>query len=128
MIEFAAEPVLHNNVPVALVDNVDEPQLSTTVITGADGTVFGLAIPEPAALVQPFAVVWVTVYVPAATLIELADEPVLHNNVPVALVDNVDEPQLSTTLTTGVDGTVFGFAIPEPAALVQPFAVVCVTV
>ena len=54
--------------------------------------------------------------------------PLLHNSDPVAVVDNVDVPsQLSTTVTTGVDGVVFGAAIPEPAALVQPFTV-CVTV
>ena len=50
---------------------------------------------------------------------------VLHNSVPVAVVDNVDVPlQLSTTVTTGVDGVVFGAATPEPAALVQPLTVV----
>jgi putative N-acetylmannosamine-6-phosphate epimerase len=45
----------------------------------------------------------------------------LHSKVPVAVVDNVDVPlQLSTTVTTGVDGVVLGDAMPEPAALVQP--------
>ena len=54
--------------------------------------------------------------------------PVLHNNVPVAVVDKVDVPlQLLTTFTIGVDGVVFGAAVPDPAALVQP-STVCVTV
>ena len=53
--------------------------------------------------------------------------PVLHNKVPVAVVDNVEVPQLFTTVTTGADGMAFGAAMPEPAALVQPLTV-CVTV
>ncbi|WP_176550693.1 hypothetical protein [Tenacibaculum discolor] len=32
--------------------------------------------------------------------------------------------QLSTTVTTGADGVVFGAAVPVPAALVQPSTVV----
>ncbi len=43
--------------PVAGVDKVDVPsQLSTTVITGVDGVVFGVAIAEPGRLVHPFTV------------------------------------------------------------------------
>ena len=50
--------------------------------------------------------------------------PVLHNNVPVAVVDKVDVPlQLLTTFTVGVEGAVFGAAVPEPASLVQPSTV-----
>jgi hypothetical protein len=49
--------------------------------------------------------------------------PVLHNKVPVAVVDNVEVPQLFTTVTTGADGTTLGAAMPDPAALVQPFTV-----
>jgi hypothetical protein len=114
-------PLLHNKLPVAVVDNVVVPQLSTTVTTGVDGVVFGAATPEPAALVQPLTVV-VTVYVPAdETVIDDVVALLLHNKVPVAVVDKVDVPlQLSTTVTTGVDGVVFGDATPEPAALVQP--------
>ena len=49
----------------------------------------------------------------------------LHNNDPDAVVDSVDVPlQLFTTVTTGASGVVFGAAMPEPAALVQPFTVV----
>ena len=51
----------------------------------------------------------------------------LHNKVPVAVVDNVEVPQLFTTATAGADGTAFGAAIPEPVALVQPLTV-CLTV
>ena len=61
------------------------------------------------------------------TVIEEAVELLLHNNEPTALVDKVELPQASLTVTTGVDGIDLGAAIPEPAALVQPFRV-CVTV
>jgi putative N-acetylmannosamine-6-phosphate epimerase len=58
VIEAVLSPVLHASVPVAVVDKVDVPlQLSTTVTDGAFGAVFGAAVPEPAALVQPFTVV-----------------------------------------------------------------------
>jgi hypothetical protein len=51
--------------------------------------------------------------------------PLLHNRLPAALVESVDVPlQLSCTVTTGVDGVVFGLAVPLPALLVQPFTVV----
>ena len=51
--------------------------------------------------------------------------PVLHNNVPDAVVDNVDVPlQIFKTFTVGVAGVVFGAATPEPAALTQAFTVV----
>ena len=50
---------------------------------------------------------------------------VFHNNVPDAVVDNVDVPsQLFTTFTVGVAGVVFGAAVPEPCALTQPLTVV----
>ena len=51
--------------------------------------------------------------------------PVLHNKVPVAVVERVDVPlQLFTTVTKGVTGVVFGAAVPLPAALGHPFTVV----
>jgi hypothetical protein len=51
--------------------------------------------------------------------------PVLHNRLPVARVESVDvSSQLFTTVTTGVDGVVFGAAVPLPAVLVQPLTVV----
>lgn len=53
--------------------------------------------------------------------------PVLHNTEPVAVVDNIELPQLFTTVTTGVTGVVLGDAIPAPAVLVQP-SIVLVTV
>jgi len=57
-------------------------------------------------------------------VIDEVDSPVFHNNVPVALVDNTEVPsQLSTTVTTGVDGVDLGDATPEPASLVQTFTV-----
>ena len=121
--------VLHNKPPVDVVESVDVlSQLSTTVITGVAGIVFGDATPEPAALVQPF-IVCVTLYVFALfTVIVDVVSFVLHNKPPTAMVERVDVPsQLSTTVTTGVAGVVLGAATPEPAALVQPFTV-CVTV
>ncbi|PHN95846.1 hypothetical protein CSC81_18305, partial [Tenacibaculum discolor] len=59
------------------------------------------------------------------TVILAVLSPVLHNNVPLAVVLKVLVPsQLSTTVTTGADGVVFGAAVPVPAALVQPSTVV----
>ena len=57
------------------------------------------------------------------TVIEEVVAPVLHNKLPVAVVDNFEEPQLFSTVTTGADGMAFGAAMPEPAALVQPLTV-----
>ena len=57
------------------------------------------------------------------TVMDEVVSPVLHNKVPVAVVDNVEVPQLFTTVTTGADGTTLGAAMPDPAALVQPFTV-----
>jgi putative N-acetylmannosamine-6-phosphate epimerase len=57
-------------------------------------------------------------------VIDEVEAPVLHNKVPVAIVDNVEVPlQLSTTFTTGVDGVVLGAAVPVPGKLLQPFTV-----
>ena len=60
MIEGVVAPVLHNIVPPAGIDKVELPQLFTTVTTGVAVIVFGAALPDPAALVQPLTV-WVTV-------------------------------------------------------------------
>ena len=54
--EAVVAPLLHNKVPVAVVDKTDVPQLLTTVTTGAVGIAFGAATPEPAALIQPLTV------------------------------------------------------------------------
>mgnify|MGYP000161827994 CR=1 FL=1 len=83
--------------------SVDDPQLSVTDTDGAAGTANGDAVPEPAALVHP-PTVCVTVYVPAVvTVIDAVVSPVDHNKfVPVAV--NVDDPQLSVTVTVGADG------------------------
>ena len=130
VIEDVVAPVLHNRVPVKPVAvSVELPQLLATVTPGAAGVAFGAAMPEPAALIQPFTVC-VTVYVPALfTVIEDVVAPVLHNKVApaAAVVDKVVVPQLFTTVTTGAAGVAFGAAMPEPAVLVQPFTV-CVTV
>ncbi len=59
-------------------------------------------------------------------MIEAVVSPVDHNKLdPVAV--NVDDPQLSTTVTVGAEGTATGAAVPDPFALVQP-PTVCVTV
>ena len=127
-IDVVVPPVLHNKAPDADVDNVEVPlQLFTTLTVGADGVVFGAAVPDPTALVQP-STVWVTVYVPALlTVIDEEVSVVLHNNVPEADVESVELPQLLVTITDGAEGVVFGAAVPDPAALVQP-STVCVTV
>ena len=123
-------PLLHNNDPVKVVAvNVELPQLSTTVTTGADGIVFGATTPLPEGLVQPFSVC-VTEYVPAvATVIDEVVAPLLHNKGPVnEPAVNVELPQLSTTDTVGADIFKFnGAATPLPGRLVHPFTV-CVTV
>ena len=61
------------------------------------------------------------------TEIEDVVAPVLHNKLPVAVVDNFEEPQLFTTVTTGAAGVAFGAAMPEPVLLAQPLTV-CLTV
>ena len=52
------------------------------------------------------------------TVIEEVLSPVLHNKIPVAVVDNVEVPQLFTTVTTGgrLNDTVINidvFAVPQ---------------
>jgi putative N-acetylmannosamine-6-phosphate epimerase len=48
----------------------------------------------------------------------------LQNKFPAAVVDNIEVPsQLFTTVTTGIEGVVFGDAVAEPAALIHPFTV-----
>ena len=129
MIAEAAAPVLHNKGPLYPdVDNIELPQLFTTVTLSVDGIAFGAATPLREGLVHPFTVC-VTVYVPAvATVIDEVVAPLLHNNEPVNDVAvSVELPQLFTTVTTGADGITFGAATPLPGRLVHPFTV-CVTV
>jgi putative N-acetylmannosamine-6-phosphate epimerase len=128
IMEEVFAPVLHNKVPDAVVDKVVEPlQLLTTFTIGVAGVAFGAAVPEPAKLVQP-STVCVTVYVPAVlTIMEEVVAPVLHINVPVAVVDKVEVPlQLLTTFTTGAVGVVFGAAVPKPDSLIHP-STICLT-
>jgi hypothetical protein len=62
------------------------------------------------------------------TVIDEVVAPLLHNNVPVKLpAVNTDLPQLSTTVTVGVDGAAIGADVPLPLKLIHPFTV-CVTV
>lgn len=49
---------------------------------------------------------------------------VFHSNVPVAVVERIELPQLFATVTTGVAGTALGADVPLPAKLVHPFTVV----
>ena len=123
MIEEVVSPVLHNKVPEAVVDNVEVPQLLTTVTTGVDGIATGAATPEPNVLAQ-VPTVLLTVYVPAVvTVIEAVVAPLLHNIVPPAGIDKSELPQLLTTVTTGVAVIAFGAARPEPVALIHPLTV-----
>ena len=119
--DVVCPPGFHNKVPEAVVDNTELPQLFVTITTGVAGIVKGAAKAEPATLVQP-PEVCVTVYVPAfVTVIEDVVCPSgLHNNVPGAVVESTEFPQLFVTVTTGVDGIANGAATPEPAELVQP--------
>ena len=68
-------------------------------------------------------------YVPGVdTVTDEVVAPLLHKSEPVkSEAVNNELPQLSTTVTVGVSGVVFGVATPLPSALVQPFTV-CVTV
>ena len=62
---------------------MEEPQLFITDTDGADGALFGAAVPLPATLGHPFTVC-VTVYVPPLlTVMDCVVSPVFHNNVPV---------------------------------------------
>ena len=116
--------MLHNRLPDAVVERTEFPQLFTTVTPGADGVDFGAAVPLPGALLHPLTVA-VTVYGPALfTVIDDVVSPVLHNRSPAAVVDKTEVPsQLSTTVTSGVKGVVFGAAVPLPGALLHPFSV-----
>ena len=76
-------PVLQCRNPVAVVDNVELPQLLTTVTTGAAGAVTGAVTAVSATLVQPLTV-WVSVQVVAADVtIALAPDPLFQCKVPV---------------------------------------------
>ena len=57
------------------------------------------------------------------TVIDGVTALLLQSSVPPASVDNVVVPQLFTTVTPGVAGTVFGAATADAAGLVQPFTV-----
>ena len=58
-------------------------------------------------------------------MIDGVDAPLLHANVPAAVVESVDVPlQLFTTVTTGVAGVDLGAAVTLPGALVHPLVVV----
>jgi hypothetical protein len=111
------------------VYSVELPQASISFTNGAEATLIGAAVPEPAALIHPLPLFVVTVYAPpAVTVMEVVVAPVLHNNVPLAVVDKVELPQASISLTVGADGTLSGAAVPDPDALVQPLPLVVVTV
>ena len=128
LMEEVIAPVLHNRLPVEVVDKVDVPlQLLITVITGVAGVVCGAALFEPALLVHPLNEA-VTEYAPAdVTDMEEVVPPLLHNNVPLAVVDKLDVPsQLLTTVTTGVAGVVLGDASTVATGLIHPLAVCCV--
>ena len=79
-------------------------------------------MPDPE-LLQPLALVLVTVYVPAVvTVINAPVAPVLHNNGSLPVVDNFEVPQLFNTVTI-TDGIAFGEDTPLPIGLAQPSTV-----
>ena len=53
-------------------------------------------------------------------MIDEVVSPLLHSNEPLALVDNTELPQLFVTETAGIEGAVFGAAIPSPDSLPHP--------
>ena len=85
------------------VVNVDVPHPSTTVTIGVDGIAVGAATPDPGKLVQP-ATVCVTVNVPPVDTVIDGVVSVVDQTKFVPEVVNVDVPQPSTTVTTGVAG------------------------
>ena len=60
------------------------------------------------------------------TVTEEVVAPMLHDNAPVAVVDNTELPQLLLTVTGGAEGTATGAAVTVPEGLLQPFTV-CMT-
>jgi hypothetical protein len=123
VIDAVVWPVLQRMVPPAGIDRVELPQVFVTVTTGVGVIAAGAAVPEPAALVQPFTVL-VTVRAPAVfTVIEAVVAPVLQRMLPPAGIERVELPQLFVAVTTGAAGAMAGAADPEPAALIQPFTV-----
>lgn len=126
------EVPVHVTVPVPVPFTTMDPLLFPhddgfvnvpVVIVGATN---GAAVPDPAILVHP-PTVCVTVYNPGVvTVIEAVVSPVDHDKF-VPEVVKVEEPQLFTTVTTGVAGIANGFAVPVPGADVHP-PTVCVTV
>ena len=78
--------VLHNNEPDDMVLNVEVfPQLLITVTTGVAGPVLGVATTVATGLTHPFAVTWVSEYVPATltAITAKCDPPGFHVIVPV---------------------------------------------
>ena len=79
VIDEADAPLHHNNVPVAVVESVELPQLFETVTTGVAGTGLGAAITLSGALVHPFTFIF-KVYVPGLlTVIDIVVSPVFQN-------------------------------------------------
>ncbi len=54
------------------------------------------------------------------TVIEEVCSPVLHNKVPVAVVDNSEVPQLFTTVTIGAGTTAGCPMVTDPVAAAHP--------
>lgn len=125
MIDEVDSPVFHNNIPEALVDNVEVPlQLFTTVTAGVAGVDLGAAVAIAGILIQPSTVA-VTEYAPAVvTIISLVVSVVLHRNDPIPVAVSVEVPlQLLATRIPGIAGVNLGEAVPDPVKLVQPFTV-----
>ena len=107
MIGEVVAAVLHNNVPDAVVDNVDVPlQLFTTFTVGVDGVALIVKC-KVTTLSHPLTFVNVCVGVADEVYVLL-----YHTKLPQAVAE------VSPLLL------VFGAATPEPAALAQPFTVV----
>ena len=107
---------------VPLMDVV-ETVIGLVVTTGVAVVLIGAAVPLPSGLGQ-LLTVCVTVYVPAeVTVTDDEVAPVLQSNDPVADVDNVETPQPSSTVTSGVEGVDPGAAVPLPAELTHVLTV-----
>ena len=97
------------------------PQWSVSDTEGDAGKLTGDENPTPESLVHPFTVCVTEKLFVVVTVMDDVVAPVFHNNAPVAVVDKVELPQVSTPVTVGADGIVFGAAVAVPAALVHPF-------
>ena len=122
MIEEAVAPLLHNKVPVAVVDKVDEPQLFTTVTDGAFGATLTAIDFVALAVPQLLITVYFTVTVPAVTPVTMPPDVMVAE--PVPLVTDQVPPAVASS-KSGVEAPTHTVAAPLviAATVGKPFTV-----